>query len=102
MESQSTTMKPLLQPTSMILSKSASEPTTEAPSPSTQTGKTAQKQDMNSGAPLLRSAAVMQQENELEPREKRQIRISRAVASQWGQFIDRANKHLAKSLVIGS
>ena len=102
MESQSTTTKPVRQPTSTIANKSASETTMEPPSLLMQTGKREPEQGMSSGAPLLKSAAVMQQENEINPREKRQIRISRAVANQWGQFVDKANKHLAKSLVIRS
>jgi hypothetical protein len=100
MESQSTTMKPPQLPTFTTPIKSASEPMMEPISSSIQTGKNSVKPVLKNGAPLLKSALAMQQENELHPREKRQIRISQAVASQWGQFIETANKHLKKSLIL--
>lgn len=34
-----------------------------------------------------------------EVREKRRIRISRAVASQWGQFVIKASKNMANAVI---
>lgn len=72
----------------MIQSKLQSEQLKTAEPSLKMDGETQSKEDSMIGARLLKSVRELQNEKEYGIREKRKIRISRAVASQWSQHFE--------------